>query len=75
MDRNKYYGGDSASLSPLDEVCTFMFTQCAVVICIAAIACVFLGLVYARTCTCMCATASTNSQVSLFLDFSFLVDG
>ena len=25
MDRNKYYGGDSASLSPLDEVCTILY--------------------------------------------------
>ena len=70
MDRNKYYGGDSASLSPLDEVCSmsYMFTQCT-----AAMICVFLGLIYAYTC--ILVTVSTNSQISLFLDFSFLVDG
>ena len=30
MDRNKYYGGESASLSPLEEVCTCVFCICTV---------------------------------------------
>ena len=68
MDRNKYYGGDSASLSPLDEVRTCSRNTVFVLV---LLLCVLLGLV----CACMCATASTDSQVSLFLDHNFLVDG
>ena len=56
MDRNKYYGAESASLSPLDEVC--------VCVCVRARACV---CVCVCVCVCMCVCTCTYTRVYVYI--------